>query len=254
MKRFLFIALACFAFCGYSVQTNRVLFVDQAGNVSSTNALATAAQLAAVAASNEVIVAEQAAARDGYNTATQLLTHAAQSVISTPVVFMSVEFTGFEAAVTFDENSKVYITGIDRTTDPMTVNGTSCLRTTLDFAFQESLQSVKPFIEFSAQLSSPRAEWDFLADDFVGSPTAKSGSYTDSGGNVYNNLYSVDIAVPVEYSASGFFGIWIPNDAASSDGSVMDMPGIKDGYTGTQSWGGHTLTFKGGYLVGVSND
>ena len=96
--------------------------------------------------------------------------------------------------------------------------------------------------------------WDFLADDFVGSPTAKSGSYTDSGGNVYNNLYSVDIAVPVEYSASGFFGIWIPNDAASSDGSVMDMPGIKDGYTGTQSWGGHTLTFKGGYLVGVSND
>lgn len=234
--------------------TNRVLFVDQDGNVSSTNALATQAELAAVASSNELVIAEQAAVRNGYNTATQLLTYAAQSVISTPVVFMSVEFTGFEAAVTFDENSKVTVTDIDRTSEQVTVNGVQCFKTVLDFAFQESLQTVKPFIEFSSNLDTPKADWDFLADDFVSSPTAKSGSWTDKGGNVYNNLYSIDIAVPAQYASSGFFGIWIPNDAASSDGSVMDMPGVKDGYTGTQSWGGHTLTFKGGYLVGVADE
>ena len=231
--------------------TNRILYVDQDGNVSSTNALALQADLAAVSATNALIEAKLAAAADGYSTATQLLTLAAQSVVATPVVYASLEFVGFEAAVAFDPNSKVYVTGLTPTSESLTVNGTSCKKVVLDFGFQESLQTVKPWIEFSPQLEgSPRAEWDFLADDYVSTPTSKAGSF-EVGGDVYSHLYSVDLAVPAEY-ATGFFAVSIPNDAASSDGSVMDMPGMKGGYTGTQQWGGHTLTFKGGYLVGVS--
>lgn len=250
MKRLIaFLALAALpAFAGV---TNRVLYVDQDGNVSSTNALATQADMAAVSATNALIQAKMDAVADGYSTATQLLTMAAQSVVMNPVVYASLEFVGFEAAVTFDPNSKVYVTGLTPTGESLTVNGTSCRKVVLDFGFQESLQTVKPWIEYSLQLDgAPRAEWDFLADDYVATPVSKAGTF-EVGGDLYSHLYSVDLAVPADV-ASGFFAVTIPNDAASSDGSVMDMPGMKDGYTGTQTWGGHTLTFKGGYLVGVS--
>ena len=240
-------ALTLAALSASAQMTNRVLYVDQDGNVSSTNALATQAELAAVAESNAIVRAEQAAAADGYNTATQLLSLAAASIISTPVVYMSPEVVGFEAAVTFRDDSKVYVTGIS-----IGEASGGLLPVTLDFAFQESLQSVKPNVEYISSLDggTARGEWDFVADAYVSDPVARSGSYTDSGGNVYANLYSITANVPSGLG-SGFFGIWIPNDAASSDGSVMDMPGIAGGYTGTLSWGGHTLTFKGGYLVGV---
>lgn len=250
MKRLIaLIALAALpVFAGV---TNRVLYVDQDGNVSSTNALATQADMAAVSATNALIQAKMDAVADGYSTATQLLTMAAQSVVMNPVVYASLEFVGFEAAVTFDPNSKVYVTGLTPTGESLTVNGTSCRKVVLDFGFQESLQTVKPWIEYSLQIDgAPRAEWDFLADDYVAIPVSKAGTF-EVGGDLYSHLYSVDLAVPAD-AASGFFAVTIPNDAASSDGSVMDMPGMKDGYTGTQTWGGHTLTFKGGYLVGVS--
>ena len=247
MKRYLFIALTLAALSGYASMTNRVLYVDQDGRVSSTNALATQAELAAIAESNAIVRAEQAAAADGYNTATQLLSLAASSIISTPVVFMSPEVVGFEAAVTFRDDSKVYITDIS-----IGDESGGLLPVTIDFAFQESLQSVKPNVEYISSLNGgiSRGEWDFVADEYVSDPVSKPGTYTDKGGNTYANLYSITANVPSGLG-SGFFGIWIPNDAASSDGSVMDMPGISGGYTGTQSWGGHTLTFKGGYLVGV---
>ena len=250
MKR-LIALLALAAMPAFAGVTNRVLYVDQDGNVSSTNALATQADMAAVSATNALIQAKMEAVADGYSTATQLLTMAAQSVVMNPVVYASLEFVGFEAAVTFDPNSKVYVTGLTPTGESLTVNGTSCRKVVLDFGFQESLQTVKPWIEYSLQLDgAPRAEWDFLADDYVATPVSKAGTF-EVGGDLYSHLYSVDLAVPAD-AASGFFAVTIPNDAASSDGSVMDMPGMKDGYTGTQTWGGHTLTFKGGYLVGVS--
>ena len=250
MKR-LIALLALAAMPAFAGVTNRVLYVDQDGNVSSTNALATQADMAAVSATNALIQAKMEAVADGYSTATQLLTMAAQSVVMNPVVYASLEFVGFEAAVTFDPNSKVYVTGLTPTGESLTVNGTSCRKVVLDFGFQESLQTVKPWIEYSLQIDgAPRAEWDFLADDYVATPVSKAGTF-EVGGDLYSHLYSVDLAVPAD-AASGFFAVTIPNDAASSDGSVMDMPGMKDGYTGTQTWGGHTLTFKGGYLVGVS--
>lgn len=250
MKR-LIALLALAALPAFAGVTNRVLYVDQDGNVSSTNALATQADMAAVSATNALIQAKMEAVADGYSTATQLLTMAAQSVVMNPVVYASLEFVGFEAAVTFDPNSKVYVTGLTPTGESLTVNGTSCRKVVLDFGFQEPLQTVKPWIEYSLQIDgAPRAEWDFLADDYVATPVSKTGTF-GVGGDLYSHLYSVDLAVPAD-AASGFFAVTIPNDAASSDGSVMDMPGMKDGYTGTQTWGGHTLTFRGGYLVEVS--
>lgn len=230
--------------------TNRILTVDQDGNVSSTNALATAAQLAAVAQSNELIKVQQQASADGYNTATGLLAMAAASITTTPVVYQSLEFTGFEASVSFPEDAQVYTTQIDVKDETSTVDGTVMRKISLDFAFTENLQTVKPYVQYAAQLegAGPKADWNCLSDELVSDPVLLSGSYTDAGGNVYNNRYTIDAWVPYDY-ARGFFGVLIPNHAADATGAVMDMPGVKNGISGDILWGNATITYKGGYAI-----
>ena len=241
--------LTLLPFATSAATTNRLLYVDQDGKVSSTNALATQAQLAAVAQSNNIVRAEQAAVADGYNAATQLLSFAAQSITTIPTIYQSVEFVGFEAAVQFSEDAKCYITGINRTEETATKNDVLCKRVELTFGLTEDLQSVQPLVEYSPQLDgTPRAEWDFLADGFVSSPTAIQGSFTDTNGVSYANMYKMDAWVPAE-NTSGFMGIWIPNDAVISDGTVMDMPGIKNGLNGVIKWDNITVNYKGGYAV-----
>ena len=246
---FLFIAFALLPVSIFASSTNRILTVDQDGNVSSTSALATQADLAAVAQSNKLVKAEQEAVKDGYNTATQLLTFAAQSITTIPTIFMDVEYVGFEAAVTISEDAKCYITGIKRTEGIVKVNGLDCDKITLTFGLTESLQTIQPNIEYSPQLDgTPRAEWDFLSDGFVSSPRPVSGTFTDTNGVNYANLYEIDAWVPDEY-ASGFFGVYIPTDAAIADGTVMDMPGIRNGLNGDIKWDNITVTYKGGYAI-----
>ena len=61
-------------------------------------------------------------------------------------------------------------------------------------------------------------------------------------------MYKMDAWVPAEYTI-GFMGISIPNDAVISDGTVMDMPGIKNGLNGVIKWDNITVNYKGGYAV-----
>lgn len=245
----LIVALALFPVAIFASSKNRILTVDQDGNVSSTSALATQAELAAIAQSNNLIRAEQEAVADGYNTAMQLLTFAAQSITTIPTIFMDLEYVGFEAAVTISPDAKCYITGIKRTKELVKVNGLDCDKVTLTFGLTESLQTIQPNIEYSPQLDgTPRAEWDFLSDGFVSSPRPVSGTFTDTNGVNYANLYEIDAFVPIEYSR-GFFGVYIPENAAISDGTVMDMPGIRNGLNGDIKWDNITVTCKGGYVV-----
>lgn len=246
-----FLALAALLSLPLSAEdTNRILTVDQNGNVSSTNAIATAAQLAAVAQSNELVKAQQKAAADGYNTATSLLAMAAGSITTTPVVYQSLEFTGFEAAISFPEDAQVFTTQIDVKDETSTVNGMVMRKVSLDFAFTENLQTVKPYVQYAAQLegAGPKADWNCLADEFVTDPVPLDGSYTDAGGNVYRNMYSIDAWIPYDYT-QGFFGVLIPNHAADATGATMDMPGVKNGLSGDILWGNATITYKGGYAI-----
>lgn len=259
MKKAIFALAALasiFSFCLLAdlPPAQRELMVDDAGNLNSTNAVATQADLAAVAASNQIAVAEQNAAREGYNQAVDLLSAVATNIAAgTPIVFYSVELSSFDAAVVFDESTaKVKIIGFDKTTTTSTIQGVACQKWIMRFAFTDDLQSVQPLVSYNQVINgTPRAEWEFLASDFVGAPTSESGTYTDGDGNSYTHLYSMDVWLPTENS--GFAYIDIPNDAAVADGATLDLPnGVKDGATTTVTWGGKTLTFKGGLLVGVT--
>jgi len=250
---FAFLALASEAFAELP-PAQRELMVGDDGKLNSTNAVATQADLAKVAASNQVAMAEQDAARDGFNQAVDLLSAVATNVAAgTPIVFYSVELSSFDAAVVFDEaTAKVMVIDIKDTGENGTIQGVESRKWRMRFAFTEDIQTVQPLVGYAQVIDGvPRSEWDFLAEDFVSAPVAESGTYEDKDGNEYSHLYYVDVWLP--RANSGFTYMKIPNDAAIADGATIDLPnGVKDGVSTVVSWGGKTLTFRKGLLVGVA--
>ena len=253
LAAFAFLALALAAFADLPPR-QRELMVGDDGKLNSTNAVATQADLARVAASNQVAMAEQNAARQGFDQAVDLLSAVATNIAAgTPIVFYSVELSSFDAAVVFDETTaKVMVIGYEDMKENSTIQGVASHKWRIRFAFTDDLQTVQPLVGYAQVLNgTPRNEWEFLAEDFVSSPVAESGTYVDGDGNSYSHIYYVDAWLPSQNS--GFSYVKIPNDAAIADGATIDLPnGVKDGVSTTVSWGGKTLTFKGGLLVGVS--
>ena len=227
--------------------TNTTLTVDEYGTVSPTNALVTQAQMAAVAASNEIVVAKMAAVEDGYNTAIRLLYAVAQSMFTTPIVFYGVDVVGFEAAVAFGDDAKCAICRFNLTSDveTKTVGEASieCRRCELGLALTEALQGVQPDVSYNTNITD-KAEWDNLNPVLVGTPVLQPGTWTDGGSNTYNNVYLMDVWLPTR--ATGFVGVRIPNDAISGDGMVMEFPGAAGGFNGEMQIGTNRVEFVNG--------
>lgn len=233
-----------------------VLMVNDKGELNSTNAVATQADLAAVAASNQLVAAEQNAVRAGYDQAIDLLSAVATNMAAgTPIAFYTVELSSFDGAVAFDEaTAKVKVCAFTDQNETDTINGVACRKWRIRFAFTENLQNVIPLVGYAQVLDgTARDNWEYLAEDFVSTPVEESGTYTDSDGNEYDHLYYVDVWMPSENS--GFSFIRVPNDAAVADGAVIDLPnGVKGGVSTEVIWGTKTLTFKGGLLVYVGDN
>ena len=227
--------------------TNTVLTVDEYGAVSPTNALVTQAQMAAVAASNEIVVAKMAAVEDGYQTAIQLLTSVARSMFTTPIVFYGVDVVGFEASVVFGDDAKCATCRFNMTSDveTKTVGETSleCRRYELGLAFTELLQGAQPVVGYGTNITE-KAEWEDLNPVLVGTPVLQPGSWTDGAGNTYANVYLMDVWLPTR--ATGFIGVRVPNDAVSGDGMVMEFPGAAGGFNGEMQIGTNRVEFVNG--------
>lgn len=232
----------------------RLLTVDDSGALNSTNALATQADLARVSASNQLAQAALLAARDGYRQAGDLLGSVASNLAAQAVYgFYGVELSSFDAAVVFDESeARLKVAGFSRTDETSVVNGVPCGKWTVRFAFNQDLQSAQPYLAYAPVVNgAPREEWDNLAPDFVTAPVREEGAWTDGEGNTYEYLYRMEAWIPSE--PSGFLFIRVPNDAALADGATLDLPnGTRGGQTVEVRWGGKTLRFAGGLLVGVS--
>ena len=178
MRKFLLLLLPLALFADDPPRM-RELMVDDAGNLNSTNAVATQADLARVAASNQVAMAEQAAAREGFDQAVSLLSAVATNVAAgTPVVFYSVELSSFDAAVTFDESTaKVMIIGYEDLKESSTMSGVSVKKWRLRFAFTDNLQSVKPLVGYAQVLDgTARADSGEGAARLAARPTARAPS------------------------------------------------------------------------------
>ena len=247
MKFISLILATLLAATAFASVTNTVLTVDEYGNVSPTNGLVTQAQIAAVAASNQLVIAEMEAAEEGYNAAIALLSEVAQSMITTPIVFYGIDLVGFEAAVVFGDDAKCAVSKFAKTSDVenKVVGEVSieCRRWELGLAFTDQLQGVQPYIAYSTNVNG-RAEWDNLNPVLVGPPVLQPGSWTDGGSNTYANVYQMDVWLPTRNV--GFVGVRVPNDAVSGDGSVMEFPGAAGGMNGEVTIGTNRIEYVNG--------
>ena len=225
-----------------------VLFADQYGNLNSTNGIATAADLAAVSASNVVARGIQQANAAGYATATNLMTQVANSLANTPIVFACIELASFTGALTFDEEtSKCTIFAWDVDT------GVTEMKTVGEHTFECTRITIIPYCE---QLDSPgiisdgnEANWAYLNDALVDAPTPVIGEpYTTTDGTTYTDFYEIHLWIPTD-RVSGFFRISCKPEVIEGAGNVIDTVGVVGGATGVATNGTVVLRFKGGYIM-----
>lgn len=229
------------------VTSNEVLFVDQHGNVSRPESLATVAQMAANEAA--ILTAEQkaeaaaAAAKEGTNLVQDII----RDITANELTVYRYGYTdAFGVVVILDADAKLVITEFKPldTTDGAGRSGFS-----LTYALQNSQSvSVKPDVRWSSKVQS-RENFESLPAEQVGEPVS-GGEYVDPSGVVYQYTYTITFYAPT--TSSGFFVVNLSADDASGDGWTFDLPhGVTGGYTGDVPFGSQTLTFTGGILTGV---
>lgn len=244
-----------------SLQDRDKLFltVDQHGNLSSTNAIATAVMLSEVSASNMIAQALQKANEDGYAAATNLLNEVAASVSSSPIIFCSPEITSFIAATVFDEATsqlrvfKWEVKNEEKATK--VVNGTeiTCIKCVCGYMFTSDISAAIPIVRYSEEVedfSASSAVTNYLAEALIDAPVAVTHDpYTTPDGLwTFTNFYEMNIWIP-EDRVSGFFRIVVESTATDASGNTLDTVGVKGGYTGECNLGNFKLNCRGGYIM-----
>lgn len=236
-----------------------ILTVDQYGNLSSTNAIATSADLAVVAASNQLAIAVQEANNEGYKVATNLINEVAASIASSPIVFCSAEISSFVAATVFDEltsKMRIFKWNVDNVFEDKTIvvdgvpSTMRCQRITCGYMFTSDISVLQPLVKYIEHLDGTTSDnWNFLNEGLVGSATpVQHETYIDAAGTQFTDFYEIPIWVPAD-RASGFFRVVVQNEAPDVDGNTLDTVGVKDGYTGVVTNGTMVLNIKGGYIM-----
>lgn len=236
-----------------------ILTVDQYGNLSSTNAIATSADLAAISASNQLAFAVQEANADGYRTATNLINEVAMSVASSPIIFSSAEVSSFVAATVFDELTsamRIFQWDVEQSvtaTKNIVVNGVptsiECIRITCGYMFTTDISVLQPVVKYIEHLDgTPSEDWAYLNEGLVEAPTTVAHDPIEKDGHIFTDFYQMHIWVPSN-RAAGFFRVVVQNSAASAEGNTLDTVGVTDGYTGVVTNGTMVLNIKGGYIM-----
>jgi hypothetical protein len=235
------------------------LTIDQYGKLSSTNAIATAVQLAEVAASNMFARALQKANEDGYAAATNLLNEVAASVSSSPIIFCSPEITSFIAATVFDEaTSQLRIFKWEVKNDEKAikvVNGIEipCIKCVCGYMFTSDISAAIPIVRYSEEVeefNASSAVTNYLAEVLVESPIAVTQEpyTTPDGAWTFTNFYEMNIWIP-EDRVSGFFRIVVESTATDATGNTLDTVGVKGGFTGECTISNFRLNCRGGYIM-----
>lgn len=218
------------------------LMVDEHGNLNSTNAVATVADLSSAAASALLAEAKAEAASSAAARGTNMVAAVANAIAASELaVYVRGNVSAFEAAVLFGPDDRIEIYGFDV---ERAADGTAEV-------------SVRWFSTVPIGSSDVGLKWaDSLALSTSGTSTVYRTIMADSnvplgqqvvGGNTYENAYLMTKAMPA--LPQSFFRVWLEPDAPSGDGSTMEISGVKGGYTGTVA-AGETLTVSNGVIVG----
>jgi hypothetical protein len=231
------------------VTTNEVLFVDQRGNVSRPETLATTADMAANKAAlitaEEKATAAEAAAKAGTNLVSGIIADIGRNEL---VVYREGYTDGFSAAVVLDPDAKLLTTEfeiLDETSGDLAAFY-------LKYALKNSQAAdVQPIVKWRSALASG-IDYEPLPSTQVEPFRRLNETYTDTNGVVYPYVYEVKCFAPAR--EQGFFVVVLMPDDAAGDGATFELPnGVTGGLTARIPFGNFTLVIEGGICVGVEN-
>lgn len=230
------------------VSTNEYLTVDQDGNLSHSNIVATVSDIATSAARVEVADAKATAAAAAAAEATNALTTVAQELSDRElVIYRQGYISAFDSTVFLSANCTCMITAV-RPGVALSANE-DMVCTEIDYGLTENASGIVPVVKYSDSVATPKTDWG--AAPAIEGPTALSGSFTARDGTSYNYLYRVRVWTPV--GDTGFYFIQItPGDPLGSGYTFEISGGIKDGITRTVTFDGLTLTINGGLITDVT--
>ena len=230
----------------YGQQRMQVLMVDQHGEVNVPGVLATTAQMATNQASLAIAQATADAAKSAAQQGSNMVSEVVSRIMANELVVYRRGFVdSFEGAVLLTESDALVIC---RFLPNLEIDSQGRVRHQIHYACTVDVGAVQPVV--SQRYSLVEGDFEALPASAVGTPQPLPGTYTDQAGNVFENVYSVDIWVPQAQRA--FYVVYLDGGTPDGDGSVLDIVGgIQGGKSATVDWGGNRLTFRGGLLVGV---
>lgn len=242
-----------------------VLWSDANGNYSSpTNSpLVFKDEVAGLVESNAEAVAYMEILRIAADDALELTRLATYNVSTLPTLFATPQITSFKVSVAIDTNTfDMAVTAFQHTSDvetkTLTVDGGTtnvvCRRWILDYATTDDLQTIVPDFACVQVLQGTLPAGDraatYLSEDLY-SVVPVTGETRVIDGHSYSYFYEATLWLPTAYDQC-FIRLDIdPEDhAAATDGSVTDIGGVPDGFTGDVTWAdGTVIHFKKGLAV-----
>lgn len=221
---------------------NKVVMVDEEGNNNAPEVLADLAAQAQNEAKVLVAAAAAEAAQKATDEATAIVGDVVASITRNEVrVFRKGYMSSFAPLIVFTDDDTLAIC-------EFTMNRASNTAT-IGYVSTVNWGALKPQVKAADSLSSPRADWDVMADTAVSAVTIHNETRTE-GGVTYSVWYSVDVQLVNDNQH--FFAIEMNPDTPSGDGLTLDVKnGFTGGFTGELTESGMVKTFKGGLLMSV---
>lgn len=232
--------------------TNTVVTVDQHGNLN-VEGVASVEDVATNAVKATIAEAKADAAQSTARGVTNAINTVVENIMANNVVIYRSGFSdSFAPLVNFGPETVLHMVEarwIEMSSSRIVVE--------IDYVSNADLGALKPIVFHRETLDGVASRDDFaeLADANVTAPVyhAEPRVYKDQ---TFAGYYTIRATIPNPASTTSYF-LWIKadGDAPSGDGVTLDIPnGVTGGYTGVVQWGDRTLNFRGGVLVGVSDD
>ena len=230
------LALLLAALCAVASGRQLSLMVDEEGQLNSTNAVATVADLSAAAAGALVADAKAEAAKEAADAGTDMIAGVSAAIASSElVVYVKGRVSSFEAGTLFgpDDEIGVYDFEVQANAD-----GTTTVKA---FWFSTvPIGSSDVYLKWADSLTN-KVFTAVDADSNVPLGTQTVGS------NTYQNAYLM--TKTFERLPKSFFRVGLEPDAPSGDGFLMDIKGVAGGFTGTIV-AGETIVVSNGVVIG----
>lgn len=247
-----YILCALCVLCGLSltasIVSNKVLMVDEHGEINEPAALATTADMAAIKAATitaeEKAHAASTAAAHGTNLISDIVADIGRNEL---VVYRHGYTDGISGAQVLDPDAKLATTEFK----PLAEQNAAGLKAfSISYALKNSTEFIgQPLIRWRGALDDG-TDFEPIEAANIEPVTRLDGSWTDANGIIYQYQYQTKFFD--EAGDKGFYLVTLIPDDAAGDGSAMELTGgVKGGFTGSFNWGGHELEIVGGVVVGV---